>query len=356
VVLGLVLLTASLVGARLFSGSSGSGSTAESSNQPERVIGFGYIDAPDGGVRNLAPPMAAKVVDAIPETDKLIKKETTLVTFDAEIANELLKAADADLKTAQDQLEGAKQRAEQYQFDVEQQQAAVDAAENQARAANIRLKELKRLHEKNDNLVKQSDVDATDEDVKALEKKVSAEKAKLQGIKALKPQVLIDTAEHNVAAKQAQRDRADKAVKEYTIKAPSDGYVLRVLVNKGDMYSPELRIPAVVFAPAGDRIIRAEVDQEFASRVQSGARVCIQDDANNQGRWTGKVARVGDWFAVRRNVLPEPVQLHDVRTLECIIDDIKPAKGADNRPLRINQRMRVTFYPEGTEPDDCKAD
>jgi multidrug resistance efflux pump len=346
-VLGVVALAGSLIGARVLS--NGSGSAVEESGPPSRVIVFGYVDAPEGGVRNLAPPVAARVIETIPESNNLIKQGTTLVKFDADMTNDLLKAAEADLAGAKVQLQGATQRAEQYKSDIEQQKEAINAAQSQLDAANTRLEDLKKLVET--KVEKQSKLDAARDDIKSLEAKLSAEKAKLTGIKVLDPQLLVDRAEQDVAAKQAQRDRADKAVQDYTIKAPSNGYVLRVLVNKGDMYSPELKMPPVVFAPAGPRIIRAEVDQEFASRVKKGQRVCIEDDANNQGRWTGTLTRVGDWYAPRRNILPEPIQLHDVRTLECIIDDIEPNDGS----LRINQRMRVTIYPEGTEPNDCKG-
>jgi hypothetical protein len=48
------------------------------------------------------------------------------------------------------------------------------------------------------------------------------------------------------------------------------------------------------------------------------------------------VVEISDWFTHRRSILLVPMQLNDVRTLECIID--LDQSGAD---LRIGQRVRV---------------
>jgi hypothetical protein len=48
------------------------------------------------------------------------------------------------------------------------------------------------------------------------------------------------------------------------------------------------------------------------------------------------VQHVSDWYTHRRSIMHEPLQVNDVRTLECIIR-IEP----DQPPLRIGQRVRV---------------
>ncbi len=353
VVLGIVLLAGSLVGARLVMGGS-SGTSTDEATTPQRVICSGFVDAPGGGVRNLAPPMAGRVVWAINESDDVVEAGTTLIKLDAGSAEDQLRAADANLQGAKISMEGAKEKAEQYEEEKKQQQEAVNAAEAKLRAGKIRYEELKRLDEKGVGGNK-AEVKAVADDIKAGEAQVEAEKLKLKGLEKINPQLLVQRAEKEVEARQAQRDLADRQVQEHVLKAPTEGRVLRVMVNSGDMFAPEMRVPAVLFAPIGKEIIRVEVEQEFASRVHKGQRVCIQDDSNGQGRWTGVVARVGDWFAPRRNILPEPTQLHDVRTLECIVEQIKPVADSSSMPLRINQRMRVTIYPEGEEPKDCKG-
>ena len=62
------------------------------------------------------------------------------------------------------------------------------------------------------------------------------------------------------------------------------------------------------------------MEQEFAGRVAVGQTATIQDDTTTTTTWHGKVIRVSDWYTQRRTILPEPIQLHDIRTLECIVE------------------------------------
>jgi hypothetical protein len=78
------------------------------------------------------------------------------------------------------------------------------------------------------------------------------------------------------------------------------------------------------------------VEQEFTGRVAVGQPALIQDDTSGAVTWRGKVRRLSDWYSHRRSIWQEPLQLNDVRTLECIID-LDPRQP----PLRIGQRLRV---------------
>ena len=123
------------------------------------------------------------------------------------------------------------------------------------------------------------------------------------------------------------------------LSAPVDGTGLRILVGPGDMLAPQPKQPAVLFCANGQRIIRAEVEQEFARGVAVGQAASVQDETTADGAtWNGQVLRVSDWYTHRRSILEEPLQLNDVRTLECLI-----ALDPGQPPLRIGQRVRVTI-------------
>ena len=135
-------------------------------------------------------------------------------------------------------------------------------------------------------------------------------------------------------------DKAKLAVEESVVTAPSDGKVLRLDLRKGDLLAAQPKSPPLIFCPAGPRIIRAEVEQEWAGRVQEGQVANIEDETSNGDgpKWSGKVVRISDWMAHRRSILPDPSQFHDIRTLECII-----SLDSNQPPLRIGQRMRVSL-------------
>jgi multidrug resistance efflux pump len=148
----------------------------------------------------------------------------------------------------------------------------------------------------------------------------------------------VDLAGKDLEAKQVVLRKAEQGLKECTVRAPFAGTPLRVLVSVGEVLGPSARQPAVLFCPNEPRIVRAEVEQEFAVRVAVGQKATIVDDATGGGEWTGKVERISDWYSQRRSILLEPLQFNDVRTLECIIS-IDPGP----KPLRIGQRVRVTM-------------
>jgi HlyD family secretion protein len=127
---------------------------------------------------------------------------------------------------------------------------------------------------------------------------------------------------------------------KHALLAPEAGTVLRVFVNPGETAGPDAKVPAIQFCPNGKRIIRAEVLQEWASLIEKGQKVLIEDEARGGIKWHGTVSQVSDWITQKREVMLEPFMVNDVRTLECLID-VAPG----GPPLRIGQRVRVTIQP-----------
>jgi hypothetical protein len=112
------------------------------------------------------------------------------------------------------------------------------------------------------------------------------------------------------------------------------------MAQPGEVLGLQSRNPALLFLPDEARIVRAEVEQEFAPHVALGQRAEVSDDASGEGpTWTGRVTRLSDWFAPRRVSLPDTSQPSDVRTLECLIR-IDPGLPQP----RIGQRVRVKLF------------
>jgi multidrug resistance efflux pump len=173
-----------------------------------------------------------------------------------------------------------------------------------------------------------------------------AEQAKLHELELYDVSVVVNRAKVEVDVRQAQLEQAARGVQDCLLRAPVDGTVLRILVGPGDVLGAQPKQGAVVFCPNGQRIVRAEVEQEFASDVAVGQAASIQDDTSAAGPiWHGQVIRVSDWYTHRRSILQEPFQLNDVRTLECLI-----ALDRGPQPLRIGQRVRVTITTVATKP------
>jgi multidrug resistance efflux pump len=316
---------------------------APAATRPEgRVACFGHCDL-EYGVTPLYPLQSGRVVAVQAHDGDRVKKGAPLFALDAAAAEEQLKQARADAADADIQLKLARTAQDQHREKIAAQQHAVEAKGHAAAAARAVAAKARRLADnKQIGEGYKEEATAAEEQAKAAEEDQQAEEAKLRVLQAVDPALDVARAEQAVAAKQAQVKRAEIAVNEYTVTAPADGEVLRVLVTPGEALGPNPRQPAVQFAADGPRIIRAEVEQEFASRVALHQSAAVHDDSSSGPIWRGHVSRVSDWYTHRRSMILEPLQLNDVRTLECII-----TLDSDQPPLRIGQRVRVTLEGGG---------
>jgi multidrug resistance efflux pump len=225
---------------------------------------------------------------------------------------------------------------------VRQQQAAISIAELKQRGAEALYQRQKLLYEK--KTLAEELLKAAEAERDGAATMVEVEKARLEELKLHSDDARlgIDRVQAEVDLAEVRRDQAKLALDEHIITAPLDGWVLRIQVGVGDMFTAQPLQPPIIFRPDTPLIIRAEVDQEDAARIQMGARAIVSDDTGaTKLRWDGKVAYVSGWLARRRSVLLEPDQLNDVRTLECIIEVDRDSG------LRIGQRVRVEIPQRG---------
>ncbi len=301
---------------------------------PPVTVCIGQVDA-DPGISKLYPVVQGRVLSVVAE-GKEVKKGEVLLQLDSQLAEYKLREAKADLASALELQAQAERLPEQHQRKKEQQQAALDAIKHQRESTYFEYKVKEQMF--NEKVLGTNVKTAFEEMVKKLDSMVKAEEAKLEELKLFdsQPRAENERAAADVAAKQARVDQAAFALKECSLVAPADGTVLRVLVHAGEVLGSNPTGPAIQFCPKGSKIIRAEVLQEWAYRVQVGQEVTIEDDTYAGATWQGRVRRVSEWFAEKRNKIFEPFMVNDVRTLECLIEVT-----SEGRPLRIGQRVRV---------------
>jgi multidrug resistance efflux pump len=342
-VLGVTIVAGSILGARLLHSPSRADDAAGNLPAPPSrsgmgVVCFGYVDM-EHGITSLDPLVPGRVMGVEVREGEEVKAGQVLVRLDDYQARRRVQEAEADLVSAQELLIQALKLPKQHQARLSQQRAAIKAVQHRLESARLLLARKRELVQK--QLLNATEADAAEALVQELQSLERAEKAKLSELELNDPTAGIKSAQANVSAKQARLDQARRGVEECALKAPSQGTVLRIMVNPGDVLGAQPKEPAILFCPKGRRIIRAEVEQEFASRVAVGQTALIRDDATGGALWHGRVLRLSDWYTQRRSIMQEPNQAHDVRTLECLIAlDNGPA------PLRIGQRVRVTLKPK----------
>lgn len=320
------------------------GTTQPNPSQPAEeqenaaVVCFGHVDV-EFGIQSLFPLRPGRIETVAVREHARVKSGDVLLRLDDRAARHTLHEAEADAEASAAQVLLAEKGIRQQTARVAQQKDAVKVAQNRLDAANSAL-------ERKQGLLKiqqmsKEEVDAAQSLVKELEAAHHAEQQKLRELELHDAKVVLRRAEAETKAKQARLELARRALDECQLKAPADGEVLRILVGPGDVLSAQPRHPAVLFCPDTPRFVRAEVAQEFASRVFTGQRALIQNDAHTAETWHGTVQRISDWYTQRRSVLHEPLQLNDVRTLECIV-----TIDGDPAALRLGQRVRVVIGAE----------
>jgi multidrug resistance efflux pump len=270
-----------------------------------------------------------------------VKNGTALVQLEDEAARAGVDEARAAVTAAEALLAQARQAPEQQRLRLAMQGAAVGAAESRLSAARHLLARKRELVK--DQLLSSKELAAAEDQIKELEALRDAEAKKLAEMQLHDPQQDIRRAEAETAQVKARLRQAQRSLAECTLRAPQAGTVARILVTPGEVLSVPPRQPAIIFAADEPRIVRAEIEQEFAGQVAADQPVRVQDDTNPAITCRGRVALVSDWYMRRRAVFQEPTRFNDTRTIECIIT-LEPG----HPPLRIGQRVRVMIGPPGS--------
>jgi multidrug efflux pump subunit AcrA (membrane-fusion protein) len=345
-VLGLALLVSTAAGARwILNRSAAEGSPAEhaADDVADRTVSLGWVDV-EPGVAGLYPVQHGRVQWVAPEGKEITKEaidkgEDALLRLDDRLAQEDLKRAKAMLHEAQLRKAQAEILVKQHPEKLKQLRLAAAAALNDKQAAEQELEVKNKLF--NDKQINEQTKRIVEELVRKATAIHELAQSKLEEAKLAEPKLEVQRAEADIAAGRALVARAELALKDYVVRAPGEGTVLRVFAKIGETLGSNPHGPALEFLPSGPRIIRAEVQQEFAAKVKPGQEAIIEDDTAAGPQWKGRVQRISDWYTQRRHNIQEPFQYNDVRTLECIVEV------AGSPPLRIGQRVRVLIKQGG---------
>jgi multidrug resistance efflux pump len=340
---GFALLAVSMAGAgwmmRSNAGPANGGQALGDGTASAVIHCIGHVDV-ESGVTFPYPVAPGRVVEVKVREGQVLKAGEVLFRMDDRTQRKDVERAEAAVSLAGMGVTKAVNDADEHAKAVQVQSQAVEVARRNVEVAQLAARR-KRKAANDGGLVKE-EAEAAELLAKTAEATVKLEEDKLEALKARAENLALarKRAEAEVADAKLLLDKAKLACDECVVKAPTDGSVLRLAVQVGDLLPPEAKSPPVVFCPAEQRIIRAEVEQEWAGRVQDGMIATIEDEtsSSNGPTWKGKVVRCGDWMAHRRSILPDPAQFHDVRTLECII-----ALDPDQPRLRIGQRVRIAL-------------
>jgi multidrug efflux pump subunit AcrA (membrane-fusion protein) len=368
-VLGALLLVGSLLGARALTKANGQGN----GEQPKTAnpaptaklsgpIVLGTVDSDPSPVPYLLPPVlqSGTVTKVFVKTGQEVKVNQPLYEFDTSLQKadyESAKAAVAMANTKVDvALEGAKAHAKKIEL---AEQAVLFAGEKKKMLGdtyNLIKNNLetfwkgqkgpnaqpysegeiaKKLADDDKLLKAHAEYVFADRDVIVKEKELAA-------LRAADPQVYVREAQAGVEQARAAENKAQIAINLCTVKAGTAGTIERITIGEGSTLGVGTREYALWLIPAGSRIVRAEVEADFAHRVGKdleGKEVVVFDNTDPRLTYRGKVLTVGGTFLPKRSG-NQSLLGSDTSVLEAVIEILDPAPPG-KPPLRVGQRVRV---------------
>lgn len=361
VVLGLATLLATVAGARALTGGAdgkpGSGGpSAAPPPKPGGTVVLGYVDTAIPQVEYGLPPVlpAGTISKVFVQGGDEVKAGQPLYEFDTTLQREDVKRAEAAVKYSKTKVAEATELAGQHKSLISLTETAVKAAERKVelmkqqytlvelsieagyRANSVPEEKWKERKKSEPNLYKAN----VDYDVAVSERELK--EAELRRLKAINPQVKVDEAEAAVKQAEAEQSKAQAAVELCTVRAKAAGTVEQVTVAPGKTIGVGTRQPALWLIPSGPRVVRAEVEADFAHRLganMAGKAVTVTDDANASLKYAGTVRRVGSTF-LRKRSSADALVAGDTRVIEVEVE-IADAAPANLPPLLVGQRVRV---------------
>ena len=368
VVVGVLLVVGTLLGARYLSPGSGGGGDG---TQPQKglppakpsgpvVIGFVGTD-PEPATYGLPPHMASGQVETVFVTQgQDVKAGDPLFAFDAQLPKAELAIAAAALKKVRVEVDKANDAVEQYAKTLDLQRQVVDAATKKvtytaAAYANGEtvIRDGYRTSGSKATPAEINEKIATDPSLfklnlenKFAQSEHDLAQSKLAQMVAVNMKLGVEEATAGVAQAEAVVAKAKVAVELCTVRAKAAGRVEQVHISAGTTLGVGTRGTAISLIPGGPRIVRAEIEGDFAHRVGSdkkGKEVTITDHTDGKLVYKGVVDHIGDAFLPKRHG-DAGLLGNDTLVLEArvIVTDPNPTGKA---PLRVGQKVRVNFGP-----------
>jgi HlyD family secretion protein len=148
-------------------------------------------------------------------------------------------------------------------------------------------------------------------------------------------------AEASVAAAEARVRLAQAELAKTRLCAPSDGRVLQVFAEPGELASPTSAHPILLLADLSKRRVRAFVEELDACRVKSGQAATVTADGLTGKEFKGRLAVVMARMGKRAPESDVPGEYKDVYFREVLID----LEGGEELPLNLRVLAQIRIAP-----------
>jgi membrane fusion protein (multidrug efflux system) len=350
---GVVLLTGSLLGAHYIQQPRHNGDGPNREPQPgngqrsnsgrSSAVNCYGIMSPEGEIIALAPSIQGEVIQVFVQQDQKVKKGDKLLQLDDRQLQSKLNEAIAGVKTAEAMLTKAKIAMQTYDLIISAAEDLLTAKKKDKARAEVQLEQARKVANLDSKNSIANDIRAGELGIEGLEAAIQAQEKQVKITKMNRPESDVAMAEASLQRAKALRDQAQLGVDACLMTAPADGTITNSFVGVGSKFGGQVQKPAFLFY-SGGLSVRAEVEQDYASRVKLGQAAEVTDFGNPNQRWRGTVTKVGGSFEAKRDTSGIPNLLetgNQERVLVCRIT----LESGDPLPI-LNQKVHVHIAPQ----------
>jgi HlyD family secretion protein len=311
------------------------------SRPPSALVLTGIVTTHDVVV---SPQIGGKIDQLLVAEGDEVKKDQRLavITPDELMAESAFYEQSAAGLTSQVQESEAALRFQERQTvdQIRQAESTLAATESQVMAASADLENARLTFNRTENLSRQGVVssqeldqartgkDAADAKLDALKRQVEAQRAAVALARSTAEQTAmrrsqVITSQHQQAAANAQRTKADVRLAYTEVKAPINGFVDTRAVRIGEVVNPGQ--PLVTLIDPDDLWVRADVEESYIDRVRIGDTLTVRLPSGEERQGTVFYRGADASFATQRDVSRTK---RDIKTFEVRLR-------VDNRDRRL---------------------
>jgi HlyD family secretion protein len=221
-------------------------------------------------------------------------------------------------------------------------EAKVKEAEALYQDAEVQLKLIESVRDK--RAIRDEDLQRRRIAVNTAAARLEQAKADLALLKAgaWLPDIEIARSEVDEAQRQVERVQAD--IDRTTVTAPIDGEILQCKVRAGEYaQAGQLAQPLILMGATSRLNVRADVDEQDAWRVKTGAPAVASVRGDSTHRYPLRFVRVEPYVIPKKNLTGDSTERVDTRVLQIIFALDK------NAPVYAGQQMDVFIEAGGTK-------
>jgi multidrug resistance efflux pump len=297
-----------------------------------RIYASGIVEGRTEEI-HLRPEQVGRVTQIFVEAGKCVAAGDVLVRLDDNRQRQEVSLGKANVEFAIAELERLKNgaRAEERQEAQALHQAAKARLDQALRTWN-RIEQLR-----SQQAISQQEAEDQLLQVDTLRAELEAAASRVQQIEAPARADEVRSASARVAAAQAQLDLAQIGLAKTELRAPSQGCVLDVNIEEGELTGPDAVEPLVILSDTSVVRVRAFVEELDAPRMAIGMPASITADGIPNKTFTGRVVSISPCMVPKTVDAGRSNELYDTKVREVLLEL------DDANQLIIGLRVDVSF-------------